>query len=157
LSDIEIARDALATLYRRRHPSGTVPRVFSPDEMAFVIQCTQACDGDPDEKRFLHQLAVRGAFLVSRGGPPSSRFVWGRMAHFLAHVARGRADAARSESPRPRPTPETQRPAPLQANREAWAKLGEILSGLAPAMPRATEPVSSPLEDDNEKSISTQK
>jgi hypothetical protein len=127
-----------------------VPSSFGPDEVALVIECTRGCDGDWDEKRVMHRHAVRGAFLVSRGGPPTARFVWGRMDHFLAHVARGRAEAARVSSARTRPTPEEPAPVSPQANREGWAKLREILERSAPSL-------AAPPGDENEESPLPQK
>ena len=34
--------------------------------------------------------AIRGAFVISKDGPPTVRFIWGNFEHFLDHVERGR-------------------------------------------------------------------
>ena len=155
--EVEMAREALSALYLRRHPSGPVLPSFPQDEIALVVRCTRACVGDADTKRAMHHYALRGALAVSRGGPPTPRFVWGRMEHFLAHVARGRAELARSSAARTRPAPEASPPVPLQASREAWAKLGEILESSALASGRAQKTPNAQFADENKKATAGQK
>jgi hypothetical protein len=148
-SDTEVAQEALATLYRLRHPSSPEPAPFRPDEVALVVARTRSCAGDADAKRALHRDAMRGAFLVSRGGPPTVRFVWGRMEHFLAHAARGRAEADREAAHRPLASlaKRTETPLPLQAASEAWARLGELTGSSRSVKPSGPLPLSAILAD----------
>jgi hypothetical protein len=55
-----------------------------------VAACSSVIDGDGEAKRQAHREAIVGAFLVSKEGPPTVRFVWGKLEHFLDHVERGR-------------------------------------------------------------------
>jgi hypothetical protein len=139
VSDSEIAHEALAALYHRRRPSAPLPGSFHPGEIALVIACTEGA-GSALTKRLMHQDALRGACLVSRGGPPTVRFVWGRREHFMAHAARGRAEAEREAGSRARPQQGETGLVPLQAVSEAWAKLAEVTASRAPADPTPKSP-----------------
>jgi hypothetical protein len=79
------------------------------------------------------------------------------MDHFLAHVARGRADAARTGATHARLPHDDQTPVPLQVHREGWAKLGEILSGSTPATASTSRPFSDLDCAESEKTTSLQK
>jgi len=88
--DREAARVALSERIRRKHPGRAAPRWFDAGELAMVAACASALDGDRDAKLRGVLDAIAGAFAVSRDGPPTVRFIWGKLDHFLDHVERGR-------------------------------------------------------------------
>jgi hypothetical protein len=91
--DRAVARAALAERMRRKHPARAAPRWFDAGELVMVAACSSAIDGDYEAKLQAHREALDGAYLVSRDGPPTARFIWGKLEHFLDHVERGRKKA----------------------------------------------------------------
>jgi hypothetical protein len=87
--DREIARIALAERMKRRHPKRPPPRWFDRADVEMVAGCTAAIDGDRETKVRAHREAIDGAFQASKEGPPTARFIWGKLEHFLEHLDRG--------------------------------------------------------------------
>ena len=96
--DREIARAALADRMHRKHPTRPPPRWFDATELALVAACSGALDGDREAKLEAHREAIEGAHLASKDGPPTVRFIWGKLEHFLDHVERGRKKARATRS-----------------------------------------------------------
>jgi hypothetical protein len=88
--DTEVARVALGERMRRKHPTRPSPRWFDAGELAMVAACSAAIEGDREAKLAAHREALTGAFAASKDGPPTVRFTWGTLEHFLDHVERGR-------------------------------------------------------------------
>jgi len=88
--DEEIARRALTERMARKHPTRPAPRWFDVGEVAMVAACTAALEGEAEAKMVAHRDALAGAFLVSKDGPPTVRFIWEKLDHFLDHMERGR-------------------------------------------------------------------
>jgi hypothetical protein len=88
--DEDLARRALAERMARKHPTRPVPRWFDTGEVALVAACAAAVDGDFEAKLVVQRDAIAGAFLASRDGPPTVRFIWGTLDHFFDHLERGR-------------------------------------------------------------------
>jgi Helix-turn-helix domain len=88
--DREVARRALEERMQRKHPTRPAPRWFDAGELALVVACSSAIEGNDETKVQAHREAIVGAFLVSKDGPPTVRFIWGKLDHFLDHVERGR-------------------------------------------------------------------
>jgi hypothetical protein len=86
----ELARNALADRMARKHPNRPAPRWFDAGEIAMVATCAAAIDGHTEEKKVALRDAITGAFMASREGPPTVRFIWGKLDHFFDHVERGR-------------------------------------------------------------------
>jgi hypothetical protein len=59
-------------------------------ELALVAACAGELEGDRAAKTIAMSDAIAGAFLASKDGPPTVRFVWEKLDHFLDHVERGR-------------------------------------------------------------------
>ncbi|MFI5299825.1 MAG: hypothetical protein ACHREM_17190 [Polyangiales bacterium] len=97
--DRAIARAALEDRWRRRFPGRNVPRWFDRHDVELIARCSTILDGDIDSKIDAHRAALDGAFAASRNGPPTARFIWGSLEHFLGHVERG---ARRKVAPRTR-------------------------------------------------------
>ncbi|MGH7439847.1 MAG: hypothetical protein ACRENE_29515, partial [Polyangiaceae bacterium] len=55
-----------------------------------VAVCAAALEGDAKTAMLAQRDAIAGAFLASKDGPPTVRFIWGTFDHFLDHVERGR-------------------------------------------------------------------
>jgi hypothetical protein len=91
--DRQVARAALAERMRRKHPKRTPPRWFDAGELAIVAACSSAVEGDRNAKLAAHRHAIDGAYAVSKEGPPTVRFIWEKLEHFLDHVERGRTRA----------------------------------------------------------------
>ncbi len=91
--DRVVARAALAERMTRKHPKRPPPHWFDAVEIALVAACTSALEGDRDAKLRVHRDAIEGAYCASKDGPPTARFIWGKLEHFLDHVERGRARA----------------------------------------------------------------
>lgn len=103
-----VALEALEEHAKRARPeapfvdTGLVPLVAQR-----VAEAAAKGDGTIEVQR----LAMMGAWLLSRGGPPKPRFVWGCADHFAAHVDRARrklegdARAARRSTPALSPSP----------------------------------------------------
>lgn len=87
--DREIARWALAERMKRKHPKRPPPRWFDQADVAMVALCTAAIEGPRDAKEQANRAAIAGAFLASKEGPPTARFIWGKLDHFLEHLERG--------------------------------------------------------------------
>jgi hypothetical protein len=92
-SDREIARIALADRMKRKHPKRPPPRWFDRADVEMVAVCAATIDGDRETKLQALQDSISGAFCSSRDGPPTSRFIWGRLEHFLEHLELGRRKA----------------------------------------------------------------
>jgi hypothetical protein len=88
--DREVARWALAERMKRKHPKRPPPRWFDRGDIEMVARCTATVDGDRAAKEQAHREAITGAFCASKDGPPTARFIWDRLEHFLEHVERGR-------------------------------------------------------------------
>jgi hypothetical protein len=86
----EIARSALAERMTRKHPARPAPRWFDARELAMVAACAAAVVGDAETKMQAQRDAMAGAFIASKDGPPTVRFVWEKLDHFFDHVDRGR-------------------------------------------------------------------
>jgi len=92
--DREVAREALAERMRRKFPRRAAPRWYDRADVEMVARCSATIEGDRDEKLRAHHAAILGAFCVSKDGPPTSRFIWGTLAHFRDHIERGRVRAS---------------------------------------------------------------
>lgn len=108
--DREVARRALEERMKRKHPTRPPPRWFDASEVALVAACSSAIEGDVDAKLEAHRDAITGAFAASKNGPPTVRFIWGKLDHFLDHIERERrklraerAAGLRSRGDRPAP------------------------------------------------------
>jgi hypothetical protein len=88
--DEEVARRALAERMTRKHPTRPAPRWFDASEVALVAACAAALEGDAEAKMLAQRDAIAGAFAASKDGPPTVRFIWEKLDHFLDHVDRGR-------------------------------------------------------------------
>ncbi len=88
--DQEVARKALAERMERKHPSRPAPRWFDARELVMVAACAAAVGGDAETKMQAQRDAIAGAFVASKDGPPTVRFIWEKLDHFLDHVDRGR-------------------------------------------------------------------
>jgi hypothetical protein len=88
--DHEIARKALAERMARKHPSRPTPRWFDARELLMVASCTAAVGGDTEAKMLAQRDAIAGAFVASKDGAPTVRFIWEKLDHFLDHLERGR-------------------------------------------------------------------
>jgi len=87
--DREIARWALGERMKRKHPKRTPPRWFDRNDVEMVARCVAAAGGDRAAKEQAQREAIAGAFCASKDGPPTARFVWEKLEHFLEHVERG--------------------------------------------------------------------
>ncbi len=87
--DREIARWALAERMKRKHPKRPAPRWFDQSDVAMVALCSAAIEGPREAKEQAHREAIAGAFEASKAGPPTARFIWGKLDHFLEHLERG--------------------------------------------------------------------
>jgi Helix-turn-helix domain len=92
-SDREIARIALAERMKRKHPKRPPPRWFDRADVEMVAVCVATIDGDRETKLQALRDSISGAFCSSKDGPPTSRFIWGRLEHFLEHLELGRRKA----------------------------------------------------------------
>lgn len=90
--DREVARLALVERMRRKYPTRPTPAQLDAGEIALVAACSAAIDGDREAKLAAHHEALTGAFAASKDGPPTVRFTWGTLEHFLDHAARGRRE-----------------------------------------------------------------
>jgi hypothetical protein len=88
--DREIARWALAERMKRKRPKRPPPRWFDRSDIEMVARCTATIEGDRAAKEQAQREAIAGAFCASKDGPPTARFIWERLEHFLEHVERGR-------------------------------------------------------------------
>jgi hypothetical protein len=88
--DEEIARRALVERMAKKHPTRAPPRWFDAREVAMVAACTTVLGGSAEEKTIAQRDAIAGAFIVSKDGPPTVRFIWEKLDHFLDHLERGR-------------------------------------------------------------------
>jgi hypothetical protein len=113
--DEEIARKALAARMARKHPTRPTPRWFDARELAMVVACVGAVGGDSEAKRLAQSDAIAGAFIASKDGPPTVRFIWEKIDHFLDHVERGRRRRlAEERNARMRAEPERSLPRPTR-------------------------------------------
>jgi len=119
--DREVARAALAARMRRRFPRVAPPRWYDRADVEMVARCSATLEGNRDEKLRIHHAAIVGAFCISKERPPTSRFIWGTLAHFRDHVDRGRARLNAEER-------EAER-------RAALAPPPPLLAGLSPQAP----------------------
>jgi len=93
---------ALAERIKRKHPKRPSPRWFDRADVEMVAECTRAIEGNREAKLCAHREAIDGAFHASKDGPPTARFIWGKLEHFLDHLERGgrRARAEEREARR---------------------------------------------------------
>jgi hypothetical protein len=128
--DEEVARRALAERMAKKHPMRAPPRWFDVSEVAMVAACTATLEGDAEAKMTAHRDAIAGAFLVSQDGPPTVRFIWEKLDHFLDHVERGRVRRlAEERAARRRTEPTLARPQAFAATRmpdDVAAKLEKL-------------------------------
>ena len=96
--DREIARAVLRDRMKRKDPKRPPPRWFDRADVELVATCTAAVEGDREAKLQAHRDALDGAFSASKDGPPTSRFVWGTLAHFFEHCERGRTARVREQA-----------------------------------------------------------
>jgi hypothetical protein len=108
--DRDVARMALAECFRRQHPDRT-PRIFDDADIERVAFCAAAINGDAQSKLQALLDAIAGATRRSKTSPPTVRYIWGRIEHFLRHAQRGR-------QMREAPEPATQTPAERPATSE---------------------------------------
>lgn len=87
----EIAREALAARFARKHPDARAPRYFDAADLAVVVQVARQLDGSRASKSQTMRDAVDGAWAASKGRAPTVRFIFGSFEWFLEHVERGRA------------------------------------------------------------------
>ena len=83
-----------------------------------VSACSAALEGNSDTRLLTHRDAIVGAFLASKNGPPTVRFIWQKLDHFFDHVDRGRRRRLAEERAaqlRARKTEPAPRPIPLQS------------------------------------------
>lgn len=114
--DEEIARKALAARMERKHATRPAPRWFDARELAMVAACAAAIGGDADARLLAQRDAIAGAFAASKDGPPTVRFIWEKLDHFLDHVERGRRRRlAEERNARMRAEPECPSPRPTRA------------------------------------------
>jgi hypothetical protein len=92
-ADREIARIALAERMKRKHPKRPPPRWFDRADVEMVAICAATIEGDREAKLQGLRDSIAGAFCASKDGPPTSRFIWGRLEHFVEHVELGRRKA----------------------------------------------------------------
>jgi hypothetical protein len=59
----------------KKHPTRASPRWFDAAEVAMVAACAAALEGDVNAKKTAQRDAIAGAFLVSKNGPPTVRFI----------------------------------------------------------------------------------
>jgi hypothetical protein len=95
--DREVAHLALGERMARKHPTRPPPRWFDAGELAMVAACAAAIGGDVEAKMTAHRDAIVGAFLASKDGPPTVRFIWEKLDHFFDHVDRGRRSRLAAE------------------------------------------------------------
>ena len=114
--DRAIARVALGERMKRKSPRLAPPRWFDRRDVEMVALCTAAIEGDRDARALAHRDAIAGAFLASKDGPPTARFVWGSLAYFCEHRARGRYARELEEARR-------QAAAPRRAGPDAEARI----------------------------------
>lgn len=115
--DEAVARRALAERMTKKHPTHPPPRWFDAEEVAMVAACTAMLEGGPEAKMSAHRDAMANAFVASKEGPPTVRFIWQKPDHFLDHVERGRRlRLARERAGAPRPRTKAQ---PSRARLEA--------------------------------------
>jgi hypothetical protein len=88
--DREIALWALKERMKRKYPKRPPPRWFDRADVEMVARCTAAVDGDRAAKEDANREAIAGAFAASKDGPPTARFIWEKLEHFVEHVERGR-------------------------------------------------------------------
>jgi hypothetical protein len=114
--DEEIARKALRARMDRKHPTRPAPRWFDARELAMVAACVATVGGDAEAKRLAQSDAISGAFTASKDGPPTVRFIWEKLDHFLDHVERGRQRRlAEERNARMRAAAERSAPRPIRA------------------------------------------
>jgi hypothetical protein len=95
--DREVAREALEQLFG----SGRAPgRRIHEVEVEMVTRCAAAVGGDRAVKLQSLRDAFTGARRVSKQ-PPTVRFVFGELRHFLRHAERGAGAPPRKQPPRP--------------------------------------------------------
>jgi hypothetical protein len=87
--DREIARWALAERMKRKHPKRPPPRWYDRADIEMVARCTATIDGERTAKEQAQRAAITGAFCASKDGPPTARFIWEKLEHFLEHIERG--------------------------------------------------------------------
>jgi hypothetical protein len=104
--DRDVARVALAECFRRQHPDCT-PRIFDDADIERVAFCAAAINGDAHGKLQALLDAIAGATRRSKASPPTVRYIWGRIEHFVRHAERGRQ---MREAPEPALEPATQTP-----------------------------------------------
>jgi hypothetical protein len=122
--DQEVARRALAERMERKHPNRPAPRWFDARELVMVAACSAAVWGDADLKMQAQRDAIAGAFAASKDGPPTVRYIWGKLDHFFDHLDRGRRRRLADE-----------RQARFRAQREA-APAPRLARLPAPTLPR---------------------
>jgi DNA-binding MarR family transcriptional regulator len=90
--DRQTAREALAELVAKKYPRRPTPRVFDATALALATACSSSIEGGHEQKLAALRFAIAGAWTVS-DGPPSARFIFGALEHFVDHVERGQGRA----------------------------------------------------------------
>jgi hypothetical protein len=88
--DRDIARWALAERLKKKYPKRPPPRWYDRGDIEMVARCTATIEGDRTAKEQAQREAILGAFYASKDGPPTARFIWEKLAHFVEHIERGR-------------------------------------------------------------------
>jgi hypothetical protein len=123
-TDREIARVALADRTKRKHPKRSPPRWFDRADVEMVAICAASIEGDRESKLQALRHSVTGAFCSSRDGPPTSRFIWGKVEHFLEHLELGRRKAYAEKREAQRRAQED-----AQAARQSCDRMARVGSG----------------------------
>ncbi len=128
--DHALAREALTYHAQCKRPDASPPRWWDAAVLLLVALRVSQLTGTAEDKRMHLRAAVDAAFALSKGRPPTHRFVFGNQEYFFEHVRvgleRARRAAERAEkravtngtvSPPPETT--THKAATLEADAEA--------------------------------------
>jgi hypothetical protein len=129
--DRELARIALSERIKRKHPKRPPPRWFDRADVEMVAVCAAAVDGDREARLHALRDSIVGAFSASKEGAPTSRFIWGKLEHFLEHVERGRRKAWAEERDAQRRSEEDRRAA--SESRDGVTRAGDACRARPPS------------------------
>jgi hypothetical protein len=107
--DREIARITLGERMKHKHPKRPPPRWFDRADVEMVAVCAASIEGNREVKLQALRDSIVGAFSASKDGAPTSRFIWGKLEHFVEHVERGQRKAQAEERDAHRRTEEDRR------------------------------------------------
>jgi hypothetical protein len=136
--DRALAREILGERMARKFPDRALPRWFDRGEVEQVARCTLLLEGDRDAKIAAHRGALDAAFAASKSGPPTVKFIWGSIEHFLGHVDRGLAIAKKraAQSAKSVAAPPSSTPPATPPSAEERAKMREDIARLFGAIAR---------------------